>query len=191
MSKIKTNSPEYGIWVGMKQRCLDRGCRAYRSYGGRGITVSKEWLDSFEAFYRDMGPRPSGLSLDRIDNERGYSKENCRWATKKEQQRNTRANIFVMAWSRRIPLAEACEQSSLPSSVIRARLKLGWTPEDALTRPISRANNGVKGSERLQISLPPGYVSRYEKLKMNDRKFSDKVRMALIALIETSESRTA
>ena len=73
----------------MKDRCLNSKHYAFKDYGGRGITVSEEWLN-IDNFLKDMGERPKGLSLDRINNDMGYSKENCRWATWKEQSSNKR-----------------------------------------------------------------------------------------------------
>ncbi len=81
-------APEYGIWVGMKQRCQNSRCRNFLNYGRKGITVSEAW-QVFENFYRDMGPRPSSAhQIDRIDNTSGYSKENCRWADRETNQTN-------------------------------------------------------------------------------------------------------
>ncbi len=82
-------SRAYHVWIGMKDRCLNVNNRAYSYYGGRGITVCDRWL-MFENFHEDMGDPPVGLSLDRIDNEVGYWKANCRWATRLEQSRNRR-----------------------------------------------------------------------------------------------------
>lgn len=90
----KTKSVEYCAWLDMRSRCTDQNQKRYHDYGGRGITICREWLDSFEAFYRDMGDRPAYChSLDRMDNEGNYNKENCQWATRTTQQRNSR--IFV------------------------------------------------------------------------------------------------
>ena len=83
---------EYMAWVSMKQRCLNPRHRDYVNYGGRGIGVCLEWQTSFEAFFRDVGPRPGrGYSLDRINNDAGYAPGNVRWATASQQNRNQRA----------------------------------------------------------------------------------------------------
>ena len=93
--KYDTNSRLYHIWQGMKYRCLNKNGRRYKDYGGRGITICEEWKNDFQAFcnwavcngYRD------DLSIDRIDNDKGYSPDNCRWATATEQNRNRRNTV--------------------------------------------------------------------------------------------------
>lgn len=105
MSKTKI----YGIWMAMKERCRNKKCKGYKNYGSRGIKVCDRWLNSFENFYKDMGERPKGKSLDRIDNNGNYTPENCRWATPIEQGNNMRKNrlltyngktLTVTQWSR-------------------------------------------------------------------------------------------
>lgn len=86
-----TKIPIYRTWIQMKNRCFNQNNPAYINYGGRGITVCTEWRKSFETFLKDMGDRPQGLTLERINNDLGYCPDNCKWATRLEQQRNQRA----------------------------------------------------------------------------------------------------
>jgi hypothetical protein len=88
----KAHSKAYSVWQGMIQRCQNANRWNWERYGGRGITVSDQWKD-FNQFYQDMGDPPDGLTLDRINNEKGYSKENCRWATLQQQAGNRRCSI--------------------------------------------------------------------------------------------------
>ena len=91
-------SPEFKVWSSMLYRCHNTRSRAYNDYGGRGITVCDSWRRSFANFYRDMEPRPTGpkrYSIERINNNLGYSPENCKWATFKEQSRNRRDNVVM------------------------------------------------------------------------------------------------
>ena len=116
----------------MKQRCSNPKSRVYRHYGGRGIAVCEEWENSFEAFYRDMGPSyKEGLEIDRIDNDKDYSPSNCRWATRSENMRNTRRNRVYK--EKTIP--EWAEATGIKGSVLAGRLRSGWTWEEALNIP--------------------------------------------------------
>jgi hypothetical protein len=98
----KVRSRAYGVWCSMKARCNNPKCPAYQNYGGRGITVCADWA-TFAQFYRDMGDPPDGHTLERIDNDKGYSPDNCQWVTRTVQGRNTtrRANGIRPAITRR------------------------------------------------------------------------------------------
>jgi len=129
-------SPEYEAWAQMIQRCYNPKNHAYSSYGGRGISVCEHWKSSFAGFLKDMGKRPSSKhSLDRIDNSKGYSAENCRWATQKQQTRNTRRNRFLTLGEKTMTVAAWAEAVGISSRLIRERLDRGCSVADALTNP--------------------------------------------------------
>lgn len=122
----------YHSWAAAKARTTCETNSYWDRYGGRGITFSERW-QSFENFLEDMGERPEGTSLDRIDNSKGYSKENCRWATDTEQARNKRNNRLLSYRGRNITLAEAVDITGLEYGTVQARLgSYGWTEAEAL-----------------------------------------------------------
>lgn len=90
-----SKTPTYKSWMMMRIRCTNPSYDAYSYYGGRGIKVCDRWLDSFENFLEDMGVRPSGMTLDRIDSDGNYEPSNCRWATRKEQVENRLNNVIL------------------------------------------------------------------------------------------------
>lgn len=116
----------------MKGRCTDPKAPNWANYGGRGITFDPAWA-SFEKFLADMGEAPTGLTLDRKDNNGNYEKSNCRWATMKEQHRNKRNNHLVTMLGRTQPLSAWCEELGIPYERSRNRLRSGWSPEEALS----------------------------------------------------------
>lgn len=133
--QVYSHLTEYRIWVGIKQRCYNKKNEAYPDYGGCGITMSDEWKESFEAFYRDMGPRPSyHHSVDRKDNDKGYFKGNCRWATYSEQNSNKSNNLFYEFDGVSRTLAAWCRELGLNYEKTRKRLHAGRSFKDAIQK---------------------------------------------------------
>lgn len=125
---------EYHTWASMHRRCGDPNHPAYKHYGGRGVTVCPEWSD-FLVFLSDMGERPPETTLDRVDNNRGYSKENCRWATWAEQVSNTRQTLVYTVNGETRTHAEWARELGISSSALSSRIKIGLTVEQACTLP--------------------------------------------------------
>lgn len=126
-----------GVWSLMIARCNDSENQSYQNYGARGITVCREWLDSFDRFCEDMGPRPSPKhSIDRIDNDAGYSKDNCRWTTAEIQASNKRTNTLITANGETKTISEWARLLGCTVSVICSRIKNGWKKELAVTIPV-------------------------------------------------------
>jgi len=130
---IKT-SATYRVWSAMVQRCTNAKNHAFKYYGGRGITICKTWL-AFVNFLRDMGEKPPGLTLERVDNSAGYSKTNCKWATRKAQQRNRRGNRIIHFDGFTGCLTEVCERFGVDRKIVGYRLDAGWTTPDAILLP--------------------------------------------------------
>lgn len=133
-AKADWRPPIYYTWASMFDRCTNQNHEAYPRYGGRGISVCERW-NSFESFKEDMGDRPPGTSLDRIDTDGDYCKENCRWATMKEQQRNKKTLRFVTIGQDTRCVAEWAELSGIPYHVILSRLNAEW-PTASLLLPV-------------------------------------------------------
>jgi hypothetical protein len=144
----KSKTSEYQTWQGLIGRCLDPDDPGFKDYGGRGITVCERWAGSFEAFYEDMGLRPSGdHSIERIDNDGPYAPGNCKWATRFEQGRNKRSNHRLEHGGESLILAEWARITGIPKNVILNRLNLGWTVSRALTQPVTHTRPSVRLSD--------------------------------------------
>lgn len=129
----RERSPEYWTWIAMKARCLIESATGYKDYGGRGIRICERWVDSFAVFLADMGPKTSPKhSIERIDNNKGYEPGNCRWATRKEQNRNTRNNRMLTHEGVTMCLVDWANKTGINRTTIASRLKSGWSVKDAL-----------------------------------------------------------
>ncbi len=131
------NSPEYGVWAGMLNRCRNPRVRCYPNYGGRGIKVCDRWL-KFENFFADMGSRIDGMTIERINNNGDYTHENCRWAKPIEQYRNRRDNVYLTFQNRTLTLAEWGRALGFPETLVRDRRRAGWPVDRILTTPKRR-----------------------------------------------------
>jgi hypothetical protein len=117
-------NPIYNVWRSMRDRCLNPRYRQYEDYGGRGIKICERWGD-FQSFVQDMGERPPGYSLDRIDNDGDYEPGNCRWADRKTQQRNQRRAVYVEIEGIKYRAIELAEQYGLKPDTIINRASKG------------------------------------------------------------------
>ena len=123
----------YNSWQSMKSRCSNEKQASFPQYGGRGLVVCDRWRNSFENFLEDMGVRPEGCSIDRIDNEKGYSPDNCRWSSSKQQNRNRRNNVMLTIDGESKTVAEWCENPSAASDGnIYYRIERGWSAKEAV-----------------------------------------------------------
>lgn len=142
-------TPEYSTWLSLRARCLNPAHVAYERYGGSGITVCERWND-FQNFYKDMGPRPGGTSIDRIDSSKGYFPENCRWATASVQRLNRRPGITVEINGEVLTLQNIAARTGLTYGAIHRRY-----------------NKGYRGDELLQEATTDFKRAREENLNSN------------------------
>lgn len=133
----RSKLPEYKIWKNMRNRCYNQHNHKYSRYGGRGICVCKRW-DDFWAFYHDMGKRPHGMTLDRIDVNGNYEPNNCRWADIKTQNNNRTTTIKVRIGDTIKSVKEWADIYGISDLTVRDRFYRGWDIVKAITTPAGR-----------------------------------------------------
>lgn len=145
-----TKTREYRSWHTMKTRCYHKECPSYQDYGGRGITVCDRWLgsDGFQNFLMDMGRRPLRTTLDRIDNNAGYEPSNCRWATRKEQQNNTRRNVLITYNGKTLNMTQWAEKLGVSRATLEKRKRLGWSDKRIITESINQTMSLASNKRR-------------------------------------------
>jgi hypothetical protein len=138
----------------MIQRCTNPNTREYVRYGGRGISICEDWL-VFENFMRDMGERPDGSSIDRIDNDGNYEPSNCRWATQKTQTNNRSVTRMITANGQTLPLTEWSALIGVKPITLEKRVKAGWSDHDVINTPIMTSQESGARSWEVRCGKSP------------------------------------
>lgn len=136
MTQIGIKDSSYTAWSNMKSRCLNEKHPEYPNYGGRNITICDSWKTDYLIFNYEMGPKPNNTSLDRVDNNKGYYKENCRWASLSVQNNNKRNNNYITFNGKTLTLTDWAREINIQPAALYTRIKLGWSTEKMLTTPI-------------------------------------------------------
>lgn len=179
-----TDTPTWKSWKSMLDRCLLKAHKSFPAYGGRGITVCKEWFE-FEQFYADMGDRPAGTTLGRIDNERGYEKGNCRWETFGQQANNRRSSRVITFDGKTMTLTEWANAIGIIQTSLSKRLASGWSVERALTTPAKSQKNSVSTFLKPRDLRDEGVEIESEFVEV-DNRFGERCRVKCYRLAKSA-----
>lgn len=140
---MKKVDPLLRLWRGMHNRCYKQSQGSYKHYGGRGIFVHPSWhgVEGFQNFLRDMGPRETGMTIERIDNDGPYSSDNCKWVSRNAQSRNKRNNRWISCGEETLTLKDWANRLGCNPAAILARIKSGMSEEEAVTKPVPKRPN--------------------------------------------------
>jgi len=142
INNTKSTTTEYSSWESMKQRCFNSKNKHFKNYGGRGIIVCDRWL-MFDGFFEDMGDKPSKkYSLDRLDVNGNYCKENCKWSTRYTQDRNRRDSVYLVYKNKNYILQDLANEIGIPQQTIQARLRKGLSIEEAVSKVYKYIKSG-------------------------------------------------
>lgn len=182
---MKTLHPLLGAWRAMHNRCYKQANKSYAAYGGRGIAVDAAWHGAagFKQFVLDMGLRPAGLTLERINNDGNYSLSNCRWASYKEQSKNKRNNRFLTANGVTKTLAEWAVDLNCSPATILYRLKSGMSEQNSVTTPVQQRPNSTLSVEDVHF-----VVLNYPMLSC--QAIADKVKISKKAVLNILHGKT-
>lgn len=137
-------SPTRWSWYSLIARCYNKNNASYPRYGAKGIQVCERWRSSYDNFVEDMGARPDGCTIGRIDNKGNYEPSNCRWMTREEQDRNKRNNRFITAFGETKCITDWATQYGLSYDTLYRRLNRGLAIEEALIRPLNKSQSRKK-----------------------------------------------
>ncbi len=182
-------SPTYRSWLSMRQRCVNEKSHNYGRYGGRGIVICSDWLESFPSFLKDMGERPKNHTLDRIDPDGNYCKDNCRWAPTRVQALNKSGSIYA---TEGLDLPKLSEDYGIPLTTIYRRYKQGYRGQDLISKENkNKLRFGEKcANSKLTISDVELIIKMLES-GISQRKISEKfmVSQPVISEIKTGKHR--
>lgn len=143
-----SKAQEYRAWINMKLRVMSPDDISYERYKRRGITIYEPWLTSFELFFAEIGPVPTGaterLTVDRIDNDRGYEPGNLRWATYTTQANNRSTSVYHEVGGRKMPVKQIAREYGFALATINSRLRLGWPIERCVAVPVKKQKNNAR-----------------------------------------------
>lgn len=163
-----TRTPTWRSWSSMMTRCYNENHKGFKYWGGRGITVCDRWKN-FENFLADMGSRPAGNSIDRIDNDSGYEPSNCRWATAAQQLSNTRKSRLITWGGETLCISAWARKLGMTPRQLHGRINAGWTIEEAFTKPRDSYSSGYVHPGSKKTHCKRGHELSGENLRVNSK----------------------